>query len=142
VVRPLLEELPAQLVIVNRTAAKAVELAQSLCLSGVVEGRGFDVLTGGRYDILINAASAEPSDAALALPGNLFASGALAYDMVYGKGVTPFLRQAAAAGARTVDGLGMLVEQAAESFFVWRGVRPDTRPVLDALRATPQTAGA
>lgn len=142
VIRPLLGERPARLTIVNRTAAKAVELAQSLSIPDVVEGFGFEELSGRRYDVVVNATSTGLSGAALALSDDLFSAGALAYDMMYGRGLTPFLRQAAAAGARTADGLGMLVEQAAESFFIWRGVRPDTRPVLEALRAGLQTTGA
>ena len=82
---------------------------------------------------MVNATSAGLADEAPSLPDSAFKPGTLAYDMVYGRD-TPFLAQARAAGARALDGLGMLVEQAAESFFVWRGVRPDTRPILAGLR--------
>jgi shikimate dehydrogenase len=71
------------------------------------------------------------------LPERVFAADALAYDMVYGKS-TPFLRFARACGARTADGIGMLVEQAAESFYIWRGVRPETAPVIELLRRTAE----
>ena len=90
-----------------------------------------------RFDVIVNATSASLSGEAPALPPGVFAHGSLAYDMVYGKGETPFLAAARTAGAaRLADGLGMLVEQAAESFEVWRGVRPRTAPVLDMLRGT------
>jgi shikimate dehydrogenase len=85
--------------------------------------------------VVINATSAGLTDEAPPISSALFNPRVLAYDMVYGR-ETPFLAAAKRAGARTADGLGMLVEQAAESFFVWRGVRPETRPVLAKLRAT------
>jgi len=126
---PLLECAPAELTVINRTADKAHALAGEFpgCRGG-----GFTDLSGA-FHVAINATSAGLSDAALPLPPDVFAPGGLAYDMVYGRD-TPFLRQARSAGARTADGLGMLVEQAAEAFFVWRGVRPETAPVLAALR--------
>ena len=85
------------------------------------------------FDLVVNATSIGLAGELPVLPEDLFARGALAYDMVYGRD-TAFLAFARAAGARTADGSGMLVEQAAESFFIWRGVRPDTRAVLIALR--------
>jgi len=130
-VLPLLEQQPAALVIANRTAEKARDLATHF--GGAVVGGGFAELAGRQFDLIINATSTGLSDTALPLPPGLFAPDCLAYDMMYGKD-TPFLGQARDAGARTMDGLGMLVEQAAEAFFVWRGVRPDTAPVLAALR--------
>ena len=92
-------------------------------------------VAGESFDLIINATSTSLSDQALPLPPGLFAPGALAYDMVYGKGLTPFLRQAQADGVtRLADGLGMLVEQAAEAFALWRGIRPPTADVIQALR--------
>ncbi len=100
-------------------------------------GCGLAELAGQRFDVVINATSASLSDAAPDLPAGLYAPGSLAYDMMYGKGDTPFLRSARAQGAAHLsDGLGMLVEQAAESFTLWRGVRPATAPVLALLRAS------
>ena len=91
---------------------------------------------GSRFDIVVNATSASLAGALPPLPRGVFAAGALAYDMMYGKGLTPFLERARGEGAGlTADGLGMLIEQAAESFFVWRGVRPRTATVLASLRA-------
>ena len=89
----------------------------------------------GSFDLVVNATSASLHDAVPDLPAGVYASGSLAYDMMYGKGLTPFLQRAQAQGAaRLADGIGMLVEQAAESFYVWRGVRPDTAAVIEQLR--------
>lgn len=132
---PLLEQRPELLVVANRTAGKAADLAHHFATLGPTHGCGYADLAGQRFDIVINATSASLSGEVPPLPSDIFGDGALAYDMMYGKGDTPFL---AVARARHVphlaDGLGMLVEQAAEAFFVWRGVRPQTAPVLGELR--------
>jgi len=130
VLQPLLERGPAVLRIANRTARRAEALAG---LFQDVKGGGFGDLAGESFDLLINATSAGLANDTPALPQGIFARGAFAYDMVYGRD-TLFLALARAAGAATSDGLGMLVEQAAESFQLWRGKRPDTAPVLAALR--------
>jgi shikimate dehydrogenase len=118
-----------------RTSEKAQELASSqTAIESQIPVCGFDEIAGRRFDVLINATSAGLTDSKLPLPTTLFAPGALAYDMMYGR-ETPFMRFAREHGAAVVsDGLGMLVEQAAESFFIWRGVRPDTAPVIEAMR--------
>lgn len=137
-VLPLLDAQPASLTIANRTASKAAELADEFATAGAIAptGCGLAQLAGQQFDLVINATSASLSDAAPDLPAGLYAPGSLAYDMMYGKGETPFLAAARQQGAaRLADGLGMLVEQAAESFFLWRGVRPETAPVLAELRA-------
>jgi shikimate dehydrogenase len=135
---PLLEAGPTSLTIANRSAAKAVALAHEFAARApavALDGGGFDVLDGRRFDLVINATAASLADEAPPLPAGLYAHDALAYDMMYGRGDTPFLAAARADGAaRRADGLGMLVEQAAESFLLWRGVRPDTGPVLTELR--------
>ncbi len=135
---PLLAEAPESLTIANRTASKAAQLAErfrTYAPVAVVHGCGFEALRGRRFDLVINATSSSLADQAPALPTGIFAPGALAYDMMYGRGDTPFLAAARADGAqRLADGIGMLVEQAAESFLLWRGVRPDTRTVLEGLR--------
>jgi shikimate dehydrogenase len=131
VVLPLLDEQPAQLVIANRTIEKASALAKA---SPACEGCGLDALDGRVFDIVVNATSAALTGGVPPRLTFAFAPGALAYDMTYGL-ETDFLRHATAVGAATADGLGMLVEQAAEAFAIWRGVRPDTAPVLAALRA-------
>ncbi len=132
VVGTLLEAGVARLVIANRTVDKAYELARRFPPATAC---GYPQLGGERFDLLIDATSAGLQDAALPLPPTLFAPGVLAYEMVYGR-ETAFLAAARAAGARACDGLGMLVEQAAESFLLWRGVRPETRAVLAELRGT------
>ncbi len=135
VLLPLLEQKPASLVIANRTAEKAAQLATHFAPYGKLAGSGYAPLAGQAFDLVINATSASLSDALPPLPPGVFAPGSLAYDMMYGKGLTPFLEFAQAQGAALLaDGLGMLVEQAAESFFLWRGVRPDTRPVIARLK--------
>jgi shikimate dehydrogenase len=128
---PLADEGPAQLVIANRTLARAQALAARL---PAAEACGFEALAGQAFDLVINATAAGLAGELPPLPRGLLAPGALAYDMIYGR-ETEFLAMARAAGADAADGLGMLVEQAAESFLVWRGKRPDTQAVLARLRA-------
>lgn len=133
VILPLLSQNPAQLVVVNRNMDKARELSASFSATGKVEVSSFDALDG-QFDIVINATSAGLSGSMPAVPAGIFARHSLALDMVYSTSLTPFLCFAKEQGARVRDGFGMLVEQAAESFFVWRGVRPDTGPIFSALR--------
>lgn len=134
---PILEREPAALVIANRTAARAEDLALPFSELGPVEGCGFADLTGDHFDVVINATSASLGGEVPPLPEGVFSPDALAYDMMYGQGDTAFLAYARRLGVpRLADGLGMLVEQAAEAFFVWRGVRPDTLSVLEELRRT------
>jgi shikimate dehydrogenase len=133
VMLPLLNEGPAELVIANRTASKAAELAARFSAYGNVAASDFDTVRG-RFDIIVNATSASLAADVPPLPASVYSGGALAYDMMYGKEPTVFMRHAAERGAIGRDGLGMLVEQAAESFFIWRGVRPDTAPVFAELR--------
>ena len=135
VVQPLLAQAPARLVIANRTADKAVALAGHFAGgAAAVAGSGYAALAGQSFDLVVNATAASLAGELPPLPSGLFAPGALAYDMMYGAD-TPFLAFARAEGARTADGLGMLVEQAAEAFHLWRGVRPQTAPVIRLLRA-------
>lgn len=136
VLGPLLETQPAALVIANRTASKADELARHFAPLGKLSACAYPDLHGQVFDGVINATSASLGGELPPLPAGLFAPGSFAYDMMYGKGDTPFLAFARADGAaRLADGLGMLVGQAAEAFFVWRGVRPETVEVMKMLRA-------
>lgn len=143
---PLLRLRPARLVVANRTLASATALVQEFGSlaedqagghagsQGVLSGCTFAQLAGQQFEVVLNATSASLSAEALPLPDAVFARCVLAYDLVYGKGLTPFLRQAQALGvAQVCDGVGMLVEQAAEAFFWWRGVRPETAPVIQAI---------
>ncbi len=124
--------------IVNRTPERAYELATEAAPGDtrVQAGSLDDARREGGWQIVVNATASGLQDLAPALPGGLYAPGAIAYDMVYGAAPTAFMQQADADGAAVcADGLGMLVEQAAESFHIWHGVRPDTAPVMTALRA-------
>jgi shikimate dehydrogenase len=134
---PLLAEQPAELVIVNRTLAKAQELAalaqQHQTGQVPVQGLGYDAVQGA-FDVVLNASSSSLTAELPPLPASVFAPGCLAYDLTYGKGLTPFLKLAHQAGVtRLADGVGMLAEQAAEAFAWWRGVRPDTAAVIAQL---------
>ncbi len=137
VVGPLLAEAPRTLVIANRTVSKAETLVQRFAASAAgcaLSCAAYSALVGQQFDVVVNATSAGLRGDMPVLPEKLFAADALAYDMVYGK-TTPFMQYAQAQGAIVADGLGMLVEQAAESFLIWRGVRPATAPVMALLRA-------
>jgi shikimate dehydrogenase len=135
VLGPLLERGPAQVVIVNRTREKAVALAAEFRSLGPVESCAYPDLRGRDFDLIINGTSASLTGQVPPLPERVLAPGGWCYDMMYGAAPTVFVEWGRAHGAaRSVDGLGMLVEQAAESFFLWRGVRPDTAPVIHSLR--------
>lgn len=138
VLEPLLREGPERIVVANRTLEKAVALVEHFATFRLQAPQGlaassYEQLPGMQFDVVINATSAGLADAMPALPGGIFAPHATAYDMVYAKR-TPFMTFAAEQGARVSDGLGMLVEQAAESFFIWRGVYPETRAAMAMLR--------
>ncbi|MFD1216730.1 shikimate dehydrogenase [Microbulbifer celer] len=130
---PLLKQQPAQLHIANRTAHKAQQLAEDFSGYGAITASGLDAVPEG-FDLVINASAASLSGELPPLSPRALAEGCCAYDMVYGAQPTPFMRWAAELGAEVSDGLGMLVGQAAESFALWRGVRPQVAPVLTMLR--------
>jgi shikimate dehydrogenase len=136
VLAPLLEARPAQVVIANRTAGRAMELADEFVELGPIHGCGFDALAAEPFDLIVNATSASLHGEVPLVPARIIARHTVCYDMAYGKGDTSFTRWAREHHARSAyKGWGMLVEQAAESFYLWRGVRPDTRPILEALAA-------
>ncbi|NHH99244.1 shikimate dehydrogenase [Oceanimonas sp. MB9] len=140
VIAPLLTEQPATLVVANRTERRAEILANRFAGLGPVSHQPLDALEGA-FDLIINSTSASLQGEQLALPASLCHSGTQVYDMMYGREETPFLQWAAEQGVQDrFDGLGMLVGQAAESFYLWRGVRPDMAPVLQALRARLEQA--
>ena len=131
---PFIEQQPAAILVANRTRATADSLVAGFAGHGVdVAACGFDEIAGP-YDIVINATSSSLSAEMPPVPASAFAKGTLALDIMYGSAPSPFMVFAAAEGADTRDGLGMLVEQAAEAFLVWRGMRPATKDVLNDLR--------
>lgn len=135
VMEPILQQRPADVVIANRTVSKAENLADLFSDIGAVQGCGFEEVKGA-FDLVINGTSASLSGQLPPIPGSVFASGGAAYDMMYGAVPTVFLQWAKEQGCQQCfDGLGMLVEQAAESFYIWRGVRPKTQSVIAELRA-------
>lgn len=137
ILEPLLEQLPQHVVIANRTIDKALQLARGFAEMGYLLGCGFDMLEGQQFDLVINGTSASLAGELPPLPGDLLTGDGRCYDMMYGAEPTPFMLWARQHGARAVaDGLGMLVEQAAESFRLWRGVSPDTAPVITTVRAS------
>ena len=137
VLRPLLDERPASLLIANRTASKAIALADAAAGLGAVAGCGLAELAGLKFDLIINATAAGLEAKVPDIPDDCLAEGGWTYDMMYSKVPTAFVDWGRTHdAARALDGLGMLVEQAAESFRLWRGVQPDTGPVIDSLRAT------
>ncbi len=139
VLGPLLAARPAQLVVVNRTAARADDLVQRHADWARHHGTRLQAAElqapGSAFDVVINASASSLQGAASPVPASVLRPGSLAVDLMYGPAAAPFLAWARAQGATGRDGLGMLVEQAAEAFALWRGVRPDTVPVLAALRA-------
>ncbi|SMF93654.1 shikimate dehydrogenase [Methylomagnum ishizawai] len=136
VLAPLLALAPERLVIANRTVAKAEILAGEFGDLGPVVGCGFADLAGESFDLILNATAASLGGEVPDLPGGLLAAGGSCYDLAYGKEPTSFVRWGKAAGAAlSMDGIGMLVEQAAAAFELWRGVRPATRSVIAALNA-------
>jgi shikimate dehydrogenase len=133
---PLLGQRPAELIIANRDADKAVRMAADFAEEGVARGSAYDDLGEESFDIVINATAPGSGGEAPPLPAQAVRAGTLCYDLAYGQKPTPFTRWARNQGVKQVyKGWGMLVEQAAESYFIWRGVRPDTRPVLEKLAA-------
>jgi shikimate dehydrogenase len=135
VLAPLLEQQPSRLVIANRTVDNAETLAVKFQDMGKIIACGFSGLQGMQFDLVINGTSASLKGEVPPLPNTIIAQDGWCYDMMYGADPTVFMRWAKQHGAVVVlDGLGMLVQQAAESFYIWRGVRPDTKPVIDALR--------
>jgi shikimate dehydrogenase len=139
VLHPILAQSPALLVITNRTLDKALSMVKKVEEQGdyryvSVNAYAFEDLSDQQFDIVINATSTGLTDSTLPLPSTIFAPNALAYDMMYGR-ETPFMTFADQQGAQVADGLGMLVEQAAEAFFVWRGIRPVTQAIMQQMRA-------
>jgi shikimate dehydrogenase len=144
VLGPLIEAGAREIVVVNRTAARAQALVERhralAALHGVALAARPIETPGAGHDIVVNASASSLQGAPSPVPASVLARGALAIDLMYGPAAAPFMAWARAAGARARDGLGMLVEQAAEAFYFWRGVRPQTTAVLATLRARLEAA--
>ncbi|GKS68435.1 shikimate dehydrogenase [Nitrosomonas sp. PY1] len=136
VIMPLLQQKPIRLVVANRTFEKAKTLQQQFECYGDITACNFDNLSNQVFDIVINATSADLQNTFPDIPACIFAEDSLAYDMMYRAEPTTFLRFAQRCGvSRLADGIGMLVEQAAESFYVWRNVYPETRSIIAMLKS-------
>ena len=134
VTEPLLSQGPTELVIANRSPERAVNLASLFSDLGAIRGCGFDEVGDEPFDLVINATAAGLTGSVPNVDEGIIAGHTVCYDMSYSKSATPFVTWAIEQGcSRAHKGWGMLVEQAAESFTLWRGIRPDTVPVLTAL---------
>ncbi len=143
VIAPLLQQAPTELVIANRNVERADRLVEEFMTLGSLSSVAFEAIEPVPFDFIINATSASLQGEMLALPTGIVGEHTLCYDMAYAKDGTVFTRWAKQQGAaEAVLGWGMLVEQAAESFFLWRGIRPDTKPVLEALLKPPPRTSA
>lgn len=135
VLEPVLNFKPDELVIANRTVEKATALANDFSDLGVIAGCGFNELENEKFDLIINGTSASLSGELPPIPNNILANNASVYDMMYAANPTPFMQWGQEHGASLcLDGLGMLVEQAAESFYIWRKVKPETKHVINKIR--------
>jgi len=135
VLEAILEQQPDSLLITNRTRNKALKLAGDFSDLGNISGCGLDELENKKFDIVINGTSASLQGDLPPIPGEVFNAGACSYDMMYAAQATVFMQWSKENGATQVfDGLGMLVEQAAEAFYIWRGVKPETASVIEQIR--------
>jgi shikimate dehydrogenase len=135
VVEALLAQKPSHLVVVNRTPAKAIDLAARFSLFGAITGGGYELLADRSFNLIINATASSLQGELPPLPRGILCSSGWVYDMMYGNEPTAFMKWGQVQGAKKfLDGLGMLVEQAAEAFFIWRKIRPSTAPIIAQLR--------
>ena len=136
IISPLMEKSPKQLVIVNRTVNKAITLSREFSQLGDIKGYSYDDIKNDQFDLILNATSASLSGELPPLPDNILAQKGFCYDLAYGNKPTAFVNWGLAHNAeKSLDGLGMLVEQAAEAFYIWRGIRPETRQIIDLLNS-------
>jgi len=136
ILEPVLEQKPQEVVVANRTVSKAQNLAKDFADLGKISGCGFDQIEG-QFDLIINGTSASLSGELPPVPASIIHLETTCYDMMYGAEPTVFNQWAASLNAaETLDGLGMLVEQAAESFNLWRGIRPESSPVIQSIRSS------
>ncbi len=135
IIGPIQGQSPESIVVANRTISKARQLAKEFASSGLILGCGFDELNGQQFDLILNATSASLTHDLPPLPENLLSKNGCCYDLAYANEATTFVQWGQQHAAKSLDGLGMLVEQAAEAFYIWRSVRPVTRPVIDLLNS-------
>lgn len=134
ILQPLIEENPAGITIANRTLAKAEKLKTLFSDKFNIEVSSYEQLSGRQFDLLINGTSMGLQGEVAPVPDDVLTENTVAYDMMYGDGSAPFQQWAGSQSVKQVyDGLGMLVEQAAASFYLWRGVKPETKPVYEML---------
>ncbi len=132
---PLLKETPSKIVIANRTVEKALELATAFCALGVIKGCGYEQIDDSVFDIVINATSASLNNTLPPITKNIVNHNSICYDLAYSDNPTAFTTWAKQHGVKsTHDGIGMLIEQAAESYYIWRGFKPNTQEVFSLLR--------
>lgn len=136
IITPLMEKSPKQLVIANRTVSKAITLSHEFAELGDISGCGYDEIKNNQFDLILNATSASLTGKLPPLDDKLLAENGCCYDLAYGNEPTAFVEWGVAHGAeKSLDGLGMLVEQAAEAFYIWRGVRPETKDIITLLNS-------
>ncbi len=136
IISPLMEKSPKQIVIANRTVDKAITLSHEFSQLGSIKGCGYNDIKNEQFDLILNATSASLSGKLPPLADNILVQQGCCYDLAYGNQPTPFVNWGLAHGAeKSLDGLGMLVEQAAEAFYLWRGIRPETRQIIGLLNS-------
>lgn len=141
IIGSILDQSPECIVVANRTVSKAQQLAEEFAPFGHIQSCGFNELNGQRFDLILNATSASLTHELPPLADNLLSKSGYCYDLAYANEATTFVRWGQQQNAeKSLDGLGMLVEQAAEAFYVWRSIRPDTKPVIDLLNAERSSA--
>ena len=136
IIEPLMEQSPSSIVIANRTVEKAITLSTEFSQLGEISGSGYDAIKNQQFDLILNATSASLTGELPPLADTILAKNGCCYDLAYGNKPTPFVNWGKSHGAeKSLDGLGMLVEQAAEAFYIWRGVRPETSGVIELLNS-------
>ena len=136
IIEPLMEQSPSLIVIANRTVEKAITLSTEFSQLGEISGSGYDAIKNRQFDLILNATSASLTGELPPLADTILAKNGCCYDLAYGNQPTPFVNWGRSHGAeKSLDGLGMLVEQAAEAFYIWRGIRPETSDILELLNS-------
>ena len=136
IIEPLMEQSPSSIVIANRTVEKAITLSTEFSQLGEISGSGYDAIKNQQFDLILNATSASLTGELPPLADTILAKNGCCYDLAYGNKPTPFVNWGKSHGAeKSLDGLGMLVEQAAEAFYLWRGIRPETPGVIELLNS-------